>query len=209
MKLRHPIQRTELRGDAARRTGRGAIVLAAMILTVSGCAAPAEEVPASTGDSAILTEHELDGLDARTLIERLDMMAVSDRPTDLMASIRPDAIQLSDDEGRQTSVPLPEDEFYVSVAPYVEHTHDCYFHSLTTCHGELQNRVVQVTVTDTATGVVLLNDMLRTYDNGFLGFWLPRDIHASITIGYEGRSASAPVSTGREDPTCLTTLRLI
>lgn len=209
MKLRHPIQRTELRGDAARRTGRGAIVLAAMILTVSGCAAPAEEVPASTGDSAILTEHELDGLDARTLIERLDMMAVSDRPTDLMASIRPDAIQLSDDEGRQTSVPLPEDEFYVSVAPYVEHTHDCYFHSLTTCHGELQNRVVQVTVTDTATGVVLLNDMLRTYDNGFLGFWLPRDIHASITIGYEGRSASAPVFTGREDPTCLTTLRLI
>lgn len=208
MKLPHPIQRTELRSDAALRTGMGAIILAATILAVTGCTAPAEEALASAGDSALLTEHALGGLDARTIIERLDMMAVSDRPADLMASIRPDAIQFSDDQGGQTSVPLPEDEFYVSIAPYVEQTHECYFHSLTTCHGELQNQDVQVTVTDTVTGEVLLDDTLRTYDNGFVGLWLPRDIHASITIGYEGRSATAPISTSREDPTCLTTLQL-
>lgn len=30
------------------------------------------------------------------------------------------------------------DEFYVSVTPYLEQTHDCFFHSRTTCLGELR-----------------------------------------------------------------------
>ena len=193
------------------RTGVGRMLLAApilAILAITGCTAPAEVPPASADARPLLIEHGLDGLNARAIIERLDTMPIEDRPTDLMASIRPDAIQLTGDQGSEASVPLPEDEFYVSVAPYVEQTHDCFFHSLTTCVGELQSQDVQVTVTDTASGEVLLDATESTYDNGFLGFWLPRDIQATLTISYDGRTATAPISTGGDDPTCVTTLQL-
>ena len=38
-----------------------------------------------------------------------------------------------------------------------------------------------VTVTDAA-GRTILDETRTTYDNGFLGFWLPRDITATLTI---------------------------
>ncbi|MFS4491238.1 CueP family metal-binding protein, partial [Dietzia kunjamensis] len=47
-----------------------------------------------------------------------------------------------------------------------------------------------------------------TYDNGFLGLWLPRGITATLTIDHDGRTATAPISTGDDDLTCLTTMQL-
>ncbi|WP_308161454.1 CueP family metal-binding protein [Dietzia psychralcaliphila] len=61
---------------------------------------------------------------------------------------------------------------------------------------------------DTATGDTLIEEPRTTYDNGFLGLWLPRDISAILTINHEGRSATAPISTGEQDLTCLTTMQL-
>ncbi|MCW5952736.1 MAG: CueP family metal-binding protein [Propionibacteriaceae bacterium] len=170
--------------------------------------APSVSVTEPAGTD-ILADHGLAGLDARQIIERLDTLPVSDRPTDLIASIRPDQLLLTDDQDRELTVPMPSDEFYLSLAPYLNGTHDCHFHSLTTCLGELQNVDVSLTVTDAATGEPILEEDLRTYDNGFVGVWLPRDIDADITVEYDGRTATTAISTrGAEAATCLTTLQL-
>lgn len=190
-------------------------------LVLSGCAAdttaprqsPGPTAATSAPDGAeagntLLADHGLDGLDARGIIESLDTLPLEERPDDLMASIRPTGLLLTDAQQRETTVPLPENELYVSVAPYVEQTHDCHFHSLTTCTGELRNADVQVTVTDT-TGEVILDQTLTTYDNGFLGLWLPRDLEGTVTVAYDGLVATSPISTtGDEAATCVTTLPL-
>ncbi|CAM3484165.1 CueP family metal-binding protein [Isoptericola cucumis] len=157
----------------------------------------------------MLAEHGLEGLDARQIIDRLDAMPVAERPTDLVASVRPNEVVVTDDQQHESSVPMTSDEFYVSVAPYVDQTHECYFHSLTTCLGELQNASVGVTVTDDATGEVLIDEARQTFDNGFVGLWLPRGIDATISIEHDGRAGTSRVSTGGdEDATCLTSLQL-
>lgn len=193
-----------------RRLAALGTLIAALVL--AGCSAPSSSAPtASTpaADSAdMLAEHDLAGLDTKQVIERLDTMPVADRPADLMASIRPDELQLSDDQQRTASLPMPADEFYISFAPYLSQTHDCHFHSLTTCKGELQNADIHVKVVD-ATGTTIVDEASRTYDNGFLGLWLPRGLNATLTVDYQGRSATIPITTeGADAATCLTTLEL-
>ncbi|WP_341231485.1 CueP family metal-binding protein, partial [Nocardioides salarius] len=105
----------------------------------------------------MLADHDLAGLEAPEVIERLDTMALADRPGDLMASVQPDAVVVTDDQGREVRLPMPEDQVYVSVAPYVDQTHECHFHSLTTCVGELGDESVDVMLT-TADGEVLVDE---------------------------------------------------
>lgn len=178
-------------------------------LALTGCvAAPGDTAPtASVEEGNLLAEHDLSGLDAKQIIDRLDAMPVAERPTDLFASIRPDNVLLSDGGEREVLIPMPEDEFYVSMSPFVTQTHDCFFHSLTTCLGELQDQELHVTITD-VDGAELANGTYRTFNNGFVGFWLPRGIDATITVKYEGKSVTAPLSTTDADPTCVTTLQL-
>lgn len=201
---------------APRRTLTTIAFAAVAALALSACSttepaaspsAPASETAAA--DTSLLTDHGLDGLTTREVIDSLDALAVADRPTNLMASVRPNELLVSDGQEREIALDLPEDEFYVSVAPYVNNTHDCYFHSLTTCKGEMQNTDVQVVVTDKATGKVLVDETRTTFDNGFMGLWLPRDIDASITIEYDGLSATSDLSTRTDDDaTCVTTMQL-
>lgn len=185
----------------------------ASALALSGCTISAPEAgPTSSGDLAVksdlLANHGLEGLGAAEVIERLDTMPVSNRPAGLQASVQPDAVVLSDTQQREARLPLPEDGMYVSIAPYKSQTHDCYFHSLTTCVGELGNTDVQVRLTS-GSGEVLVDEVRKTYDNGFLGLWVPRDIHATLRISHAGQIGTASISTKNEDdPTCITNLRL-
>ncbi|MGJ3510118.1 CueP family metal-binding protein [Enemella sp. A6] len=198
-------------GGRLRRPALLTILLAGFLAvgaTVSGCS-PSPENDLSPTDNAMMADHGLEGLDARQVIELLDTMPVADRPANLIASVRPTELALSDNQDREVSLPLPRDEFYLSVAPYVSRTHDCHFHSLTTCIGELSNAEVHVTVTDADTGEVLIDETRRTYDNGFIGLWLPRGLTTNLTLEVDGKSGVAPVSTaGDEVLTCLTTLQL-
>ncbi len=186
-----------------------ALTLLVTGLAVSGCAESAPDASSQQAGDGLLADHDLEGLDAAAIIERLDTMPVAQRPTDLMASIRPDSLLLSDDEGREAELPMPRDVVYVSVAPYLNETHECYYHSLTTCTGELASADISVTLTDDS-GDVLVDDVLTTYDNGFVGLWVPRDLEATLTASYAGRSATTSVSTrSDDDATCITTLHLI
>lgn len=189
-----------------------ATLAAALVLT--GCATSSSPEPASptaggqSVDSDFLAAHDLAGLDVAQVIERLDTMPVADRPAGLIASVQPDALVLTDDQERETQLPMPEDEVYISVAPYRNQTHDCYFHSLTTCLGELANAEVQVTLTGDD-GEVLVDEVRQTYDNGFIGLWVPRGIDATLTIEHEGQTVTETISTMNEDdPTCITTLQM-
>ncbi|MEW1963759.1 CueP family metal-binding protein [Microbacterium sp. NPDC077644] len=191
-----------------------ATAMLAATLVLAGCATASSPEPASPStnsravDTDFLADHDLEGLDAAQVVERLDTMPVADRPADLIASVQPDALVLTDDQERETQLPMPEDEVYISVAPYREQTHDCYFHSLTTCLGELANTEVQVTLTGDG-GDVLLDEVRQTYDNGFIGIWVPRGIKATLSIEHEGQVGTTTISTMNEDdPTCITAVQL-
>lgn len=188
------------------------LALAVSILLV-GCAttddATAPSATATTRDDpTLLVDFGLDGLDARGAIEHLDRLGGSDRPAALMASVRADELLLAAD-GVETTLDMPEDSFYVSVAPYLTQTHDCFFHSLTTCQGELVGADVQITVVDDATGETVLDEQATTYANGFVGLWLPRDMTGTLTVIHDGKSVESPISTNADSATCLTTLKLV
>lgn len=186
----------------------------------AGSPAPSPEAPTpvdtaaaqpstASATDALLSEYGLEGLDAREVIDTMDALPVSERPADLMLSIRPNELIVKGADGEEGSLPMPEDAFYVSIAPYIDDTHDCYYHSLTTCKGEMSEETVHVLVTDADTGDVILDEERTTFDNGFMGLWLPRDIDATVTIESDGRSATATLPTRSvEDATCVTTMRL-
>lgn len=177
------------------------VAMGAWLALLVGCS--------STDPSAsneLLAEHGLNDKDAVQIIDELDRLGLNDRPSDLIASVRADELLVTDGDS-EIALELPDDRFYLSVAPYLTKTHDCYYHSLTTCVGELGGQDVRVTVTDDA-GTVLFANETTTFANGFIGLWLPRDVTGTIEVEYEGREGTARFSTGRDDPTCLTTLQL-
>lgn len=187
--------------------------LAIGALALTGCTsnAPQSIAPAvSQADKdAFLSAQNLAGLDARAVIDKLDTMPVAQRPNNLMASVRPDQLILIDENKQQVSMPIPEDQFYLSFAPFKTQTHDCHFHSLTTCLGEMQNEEVKVTITDVKTGEKIVDRTMKTFDNGFVGVWLPRGIEATLNVEQGELSASSKISTATsEDATCLTTMQL-
>lgn len=189
-------------------------VAGALLVTLAGCSTTAPETdqtpastPAITTDQAdFLAAHDLDGMDGAQIVDHLDRVPVADRPTDLMASVRADHLLLADAE-QEVAVPLGEGGFYLAVAPYVDQTHECYYHSLTTCRGELANEDIGVRIVDEA-GEVLVDEQVTTFDNGFVGFWLPRDVDGTIEVTYGGLTGQSAFSSSDEEATCLTTLQL-
>lgn len=193
----------------SRRSLFGTMGTAAAVLFIAGCSKAAPAPAESAANQSLITELGFDGMSAKDIITELDTLPVVERSTQLMASIRPGELVLTDAAEREAAVPMPADEFYVSVAPYVSQTHECHFHSLTTCQGELANQDMAVTITNDKTGEVLVEESLSTYDNGFMGLWLPRGIDATLTLDFDGKSATAPLSTkGNDDATCVTTAKL-
>lgn len=183
---------------------RSVVVVLAAAATLAGCSAGTGQFGAA---EEILARYDLDGLDAVEIVEHLDRLGADERPADLMASVRPDELVLS--SGREElSLDIPGDRFYVSVAPYVDQTHDCFYHSLTTCQGELVSKDVRVQVLDEASGEVLVDETRTTFENGFVGLWLPRDIEGTVRVTHDGRVGEVDFATDAEAPTCVTTLQL-
>jgi len=191
------------------------MVAAASVLLLTGCAgrdntppSPNATGPAtSAGAEKLLSAYGLAGKNTQEVIDHLDRLGIQERPADLRASVRPDGLVLSA-RGQEVTLDMPDDRFYLSVAPYVERTHDCFYHSLTTCRGELAGQDLQVRIVDDTTDRVLVDEVRTAFANGFVGFWLPRDIDATLRISYGGKVGETKISTGKDAPTCLTTLRL-
>lgn len=202
------------------RTAPRVLAAAAALLLVAGCSAPdAGSGSASPSDAppapvmasgaadveALLGEYGFEGGSAEEVVHALDSTH-EDRQRGLAASVTADRVVLAD-EDRQVALEVPEDRFYLAVAPYETTTHDCFHHSLSGCQGELVDTPVHVTVTD-ADNTILVDEERTTYANGFVGLWLPAGIEGTIEVRAQGKTATADIATGAEDPTCLTTLRL-
>ncbi|WP_256837845.1 CueP family metal-binding protein [Ornithinimicrobium faecis] len=177
------------------------VVLATGAFVLSACSTGSDAV----STDPLLADHGLDGLTAQQIVEELEA-STEQRPLRLGASVSEDELLL-DDGTTEMALPLPEDEFYLSVAPFVTQTHDCFYHSLSGCQGELVGAEVAVTITD-ASGDVLVDEEITTHTNGFVGFWLPREITGTIEVSREGYAGSVPFSTTDGSPTCITTLQL-
>lgn len=128
------------------------------------------------------------------------------RPLSVQASVRTDDVVFGDGE-QEVTVPIPGDLVYVSIAPFVEQTHPCHFHALGGCQGEMVGEDVHVRIVDHL-GEVLVDEDTTTRANGFVGYWLPKDAHGTVTVTQGGRSGVAAFETGEGDPTCVTTLQL-
>lgn len=187
------------------------LVLAGCTATDTQSAPSASPSASATADAAaveqVLAGYGVTGTDAVEVIDTLDRLTRDERPTNLMASVGVDQLLITAGEG-QLALDIPDDKFYLSLAPYLESTHDCFYHSLTTCTGELGGADVGVRIVDDATGEVLVDGDHTTVDNGFIGFWLPRNIDATVRVTYDDKAVEAPISTGDDAPTCLTTLQL-
>lgn len=189
-----------------RLTTLAAAAAAILSLTLAGCSAPDAATP-DTPSTDLLASHNLTDMSAREIVDTLDRMNVSDRPADLIASVQPNALVLTDNV-TEVSLDMPDDVTYVSVAPFVSQTHECFYHSLTTCRGELSAQQIEVRFIDDATGNVILEETTTTFDNGFAGFWLPRNLSGTIEVTYDGKTGETPFSTANDAATCITTLQL-
>ncbi|WP_460796458.1 CueP family metal-binding protein [Nocardioides pacificus] len=185
-----------------------------LAVTLTGCSSENDEPNSSTSGPAsasateqVLADYDLEGMDTVEVIDYLDRLGGKDRPTDLMASVRPSELLLTSGD-EEVALDVPEDTFYLSVAPYVDQTHECFNHSLTTCTGELSAEEIEVEIVDEAGDEVLVDETRTTFDNGFTGFWLPRDIEGTLRVTYDGKTGEVDFATGDDDPTCLTTLQL-
>lgn len=193
-----------LAGCSSGTTGAGSGTDAAQ--AQAGASAAGEQGGASVEE--VLEREGLADLDGKAAVDRLDALPVAERPADLMASVRVDELVYATESGEETSVPLPQEEFYVSFAPYAEQTHECFYHALTSCVGEYFNEEATVSVLD-ANGDALVQETVTTFDNGFIGLWLPRDLEgATLNVEIDGKTGSVPLGTTQEDPTCVTTLQV-
>lgn len=113
-----------------------------------------------------------------------------------------------EEDGEEKIYSLPEDEFFVSIAPFKTSTHECAIHSLTTCQGELVEETFRITV-ETEGGEKLIDEEMETFQNGFIDLWLPRDEEFLVTIQQGDAIAEQRITTFKGDDTCITTMQLI
>lgn len=124
------------------------------------------------------------------------------------ASITAKQLIVTDQNAKETAYDLPQEEFFLSIAPYINKTHPCAIHSLTGCQGELTDQEFTVTINDTDGNPVMDRTTLKSQGNGFIDLWLPRDKTYNITVEQDGKSAESQFSTFENDNTCITTLQL-
>ncbi|WP_010651311.1 CueP family metal-binding protein [Oceanobacillus massiliensis] len=131
----------------------------------------------------------------------------TDKLTAEAASINSEELVVTS-EGKDVSYDLPEDDFFVSIAPFVETSHPCAVHSLTGCQGEMIEEEFDVYIEDTE-GNVIVDEAMESFSNGFIDLWLPRNETYHITISHNGKKAESELSTFEGDNTCITTMQLM
>lgn len=124
------------------------------------------------------------------------------------ASITSTQLIVAGEDGKKEIYALPKDEFFVSIAPYLETTHPCANHSLTGCRGELPNVSFDLLVEDQE-GNRIIDGTANTMANGFIDLWLPRNGKFRVTISRDGLTSVSYISTFEGDPTCITTMQLL
>lgn len=149
----------------------------------------------------VLAAYGLDDLTVTELIEKLENDSL---PDNVSASVYHDHMNLYIDNKLYT-YRLPSDVLYISFAPYYNYTHDCYFHSLTGCVGEMVDEDIIVRLYDEDDN--LIEETIKsTGHDGFIGLFLTSNVEYRIEIEHEGLVKSFSVQA-LTDQTCYTGMR--
>src|SRR5699024_5715029 len=124
------------------------------------------------------------------------------------ASITSKELIVTEKDDSESVYPLPENEFFVSIAPFINETHPCTNHSLTSCQGELVNKDFDIFIED-MDGHVIIDGTMNSEANGFIDLWLPRDKTYRLKITHESQEVESEISTFENDGTCITTMQLL
>jgi len=160
---------------------------------------------ADTSQADFLAQNGLKGQSVEQMVDTIDQTPQS-RPLPYKASVTSKSLILTADQ-KTYEYPLG-DKFYLSFSPWQSQTHPCENHSLSGCTGEMPNTQFDVKITN-SDGAVVVQQPMQSYQNGFIGVWLPREMKGTIEVSYKGKRATAPVNTFTDSPTCMTTLKLI
>ncbi|MFK5883520.1 MAG: CueP family metal-binding protein [Candidatus Izemoplasma sp.] len=152
----------------------------------------------------ILVELGLGGLTAKEILNGIASNEIT--ISNYTISVTDDVLLINYDN-KNISLEMPKDEFYISVAPYIDMTHECFFHSPTECRAELSNESFYITLIDLE-GNIVLDSYYESLNNGFIDFWLPRDIEGVLSITYGDLTSVKMISTFSGDATCETTFKL-
>ncbi len=99
-----------------------------------------------------------------------------------------------------------ESWYLISIAPYQNDTHDCYYH-IQACKAEMVNAQVYYSIED-VDGLFVMQGTGFTGSNGFMDLYLPLNgtYHVRVVIGeLEGE---VTVTTSPDSPTCITNLQI-
>lgn len=147
-----------------------------------------------------------DGSEVKDIKEKVHEYSVESFEDDITASITSHELIVKDN-GKETTFDLPSDEFFVSIAPFVETTHPCAIHSLTGCQGELVEKDFDVHIQD-EDGNVVVDETITSLENGFIDLWLPRNKNFQVKITHDDKTVESNISTFEGDNTCITTMQL-
>ncbi|WP_438350743.1 CueP family metal-binding protein [Paenibacillus sp. FA6] len=148
--------------------------------------------------------NETDTQDIKQLVHEYSASNIKN----LSASITSQQLIVTEGNIKELTYNLPENEFFISIAPYVKETHPCAIHSLTGCQGEMVEEEFDVYIADME-GNMILDQTMKSQSNGFIDLWLPRDKTYRITVEHDGKTAESEISTFKDDNTCITTMQLI
>lgn len=186
------------------------IIAMAIFMTLASSQAFAQHthdhatMPSVSGQDQLLKD-ELKGVDGKQAMELANKWR--QKNLDVTSFVTPDAVNFKFKDGKTISVPLPDDQMVVSIAPYINITHKCATHYMSKCDAELKNVPVKV-LAITAGGKILINKTIKTPSTGFFDLWLPRDQEIIISINAQGKKATGKIGTYRNSKTCDTTLKL-
>lgn len=176
-------------------------IIVAIVLLVAGVLVGKSFIEKKEVDQTDIEKY-INGLSTREVVEKME----NDLDEDISGAVWQDRIEL---EYKNESVELvdSDDLFYVSIAPYVNSTHEWAIHSLAGCRGEFGNRNFEIKLQDNE-GNIVYEGNKESYSNGFIGFWLDRDKVYTIDIYINDKSGTFEFETFSDSYTCITSFQL-
>ena len=114
------------------------LILAAVIVAIS---VTLVVLSLKGNNEVILKDLGLEDLTTEEIVLELDSLTLDG---DIYSSsINGNYLTIST-SSNSTKLDIPDDKFYLSFAPYLENTHECYTHNLVSCSGELKNQTFDV-----------------------------------------------------------------
>ncbi|MGE5480706.1 MAG: CueP family metal-binding protein [Chloroflexota bacterium] len=110
-------------------------------------------------------------------------------------------------DGREVKKPIPAGSVYIAFAPYINNTHTCEQHYLSSCDGEMKEKTFKVTAI-LPDGKPYVSEDIKSLKNGFFELWLPNNRNMIIKIEYDGKKGEETIPTFPGSRTCITTIQL-